>query len=93
MELQESYDYSESHLSPEEQADLNALRRLQFERAFNDRERQRFFELSEKEGRNGKPGLIEEEKAEYLQLTREQTESRNWTPEKANRLLELQKKM
>jgi hypothetical protein len=98
MESKETYDYKESLLPPEEQTELNKLRMTLFERKLTEEEEGRFLELSEKEQgeknrRSRKPGLTEEEKREWLQLTREQTESINWTLEKAERLLKLQKKM
>ncbi len=92
MESIKTNDYKESYLPPIEQEELNALRRVQFEREFNEEEGKSFFELSKKEEQN-RSGVSEEEKVEYLQLTREQTEGRIWTPEKGKRVVELQNKM
>jgi len=89
----EYYDYKESPLPPEEQEELNNLRRIQFERELNEEERQRFLELSQKEKGNKEEGLSEAEKTEYRQLSREQIDGTDWTPEKAKRIVELQKKL
>jgi len=93
------YDYKESLLPPEEQKELNELRGLQYEKPpLNDDQIKRLRELGDKEekirteNRTGKPGLTEEEEQEYLELTRKQTDGRDWTPEDWEKLKELEKR-
>lgn len=89
------YDYKESLLPPEEQRELNELRRLRFERPLNEDQRKKLMELEAKEEKirtTGKPGLTNEEEQEYLELTRKQTGSKGWTPEDWEKLRELEKR-
>ena len=93
MESKEKiYDYKESVLIPEEQEELNRLRRLQIEKSFTDEERKRFLELAKKEEElhKEKPKLTDEEKLELQELRKKQIESKEWTKEDAKRLIELQ---
>ncbi len=89
MEKKE-YDYKESILPSGEQGRLNELRSIQIDRDFTPDELEEFQRLSREET----PELpSEEEKQEYLALTRKQTDSKDWTPDNAKRLRELAKKM
>lgn len=46
---EKGFDFKESLLSPDEQSELNALRRLQIEAGLSSDQRRRFLELSGKE--------------------------------------------
>ncbi|MDZ7586115.1 MAG: hypothetical protein U0946_00020 [Patescibacteria group bacterium] len=77
--------------------ELADLRKEEFSaglEGISEKKQLRIKELAEqlKEADTGFKPLSAEEKEEYLQLTREQTESRDWDSEKAARLDELERR-
>jgi len=92
MESKENFDYRESILEPEEQNELNELRRLQGNTELTEEQIAKLKELTKKEEalRTGKPGLTEAEETELRELRKKQYAGGEWTKEDAEKLIELQ---
>ena len=87
----EEFDYKESILPKEKQERLNELRRVMIDRPLTSEESRDFLQLQKEHDLEKRGGaVIGSEKEEYLELTRKQTESKDWTPEDAKKLRRLQ---
>ena len=81
----------EEKFSQTDAEELRELRKMQIDAKsdedFGKENIQRFRELNNKETRLKRDSWTKEEESEWLVLTSEQTKSKDWTPEKAKRLL------
>ncbi len=90
-EPEQEYDFKSSLLEPSEQIALNELRkRLINGPELMADERAEYKLLSDKEEVAKNPDkLTAAEEQEFIQLSKEQTSGKNWSPEKAGRIKEL----
>lgn len=77
--------------SSEDHEELRNLRQKQIEGEYGENDRSRLIELMRKEKISAGRDLDINKKERYLELTKEQTESTHWTPEKSEELIGLQK--
>lgn len=85
----------QKEFGPGELEELRNLRQKQVEGGYTEADRLRLLELQRQQeavGSASKP-LSDDERAEYFRLTRDQTAGNDWTPEKASRVVELQRRM
>ena len=80
---------------PEELAELADLRRRQIDGPYAEADRLRLIELQglQEKARSGIKPLSDDERAEYSRLTREQIAGTDWTPVKAARVMDLQRRI
>jgi len=90
-EIEQVAPDNDQEFTEQDKKRLNELQRAQSNREFTEEERADFLRLSAKA--EGGAGLTAEQEKEYLELTRMQTNSDNWTREMSDRLIELQNKL